>query len=118
MKKYISTFLKLLLAVFLFSTALLFLLAYLLYHFYLSDRVVAASVTIICVVSVFAGGFLAGKLAGQKKYLWGLCLGMGYFVVLLLVSMIVRQSFAPFDTGMLTTMLLCLAGGMLGGMLS
>ncbi len=118
MKKYISAFLKLLLASFVFSVALLFLLAFLLFKFHLSDTVVSAAIVVIYVVSNFLAGFLAGKTMGTQKYLWGLCLGAAYFVVLLIVSFVSGQSVTEIGQSFMMTMFLCLASGMLGGMLS
>nr|MBQ8253234.1 TIGR04086 family membrane protein [Lachnospiraceae bacterium] len=118
MKKYIGTFLKLLLASFVISVALLFLLAFFLYKFRLSDDIVTAAIIIIYVISNFLAGFMAGKVAKQQKYLWGLGIGTAYFIVLCLVSFLVRQSFAGLGQDFLMTMFLCLGSGMLGGMVS
>lgn len=118
MKKNISAFLKFLLASFVFSVALLFLLAFLLYRFHLSDSIVSAGVIVIYVVSNFLAGFLAGKTKGQQKYLWGLGIGAAYFAVLLLVSFVSGQSPADIGQNFVMTMFLCLASGMLGGMVS
>jgi len=118
MKKNISSFLKFLLASFVFSVALLFLLAFLLYRFHLSDSIVSAGVIVIYVVSNFLAGFLAGKTKGQQKYLWGLGIGAAYFAVLLLVSFVSGQSPSDIGQNFVMTMFLCLASGMLGGMVS
>lgn len=118
MKKYILSFLKLLMASFVMSVAMLFLLAFLLFKFHLSDNVVSAAVVVIYVVSNFLAGFLAGKTMGQQKYLWGLGLGAAYFGVLWLVSVISGQSPSEIGNGFAMTMFLCLASGMLGGMVS
>ncbi len=118
MKTYIGTFLKLLLASFLFSIVLLLLLAFLFYKFYLSDDVITVSIILIYVISNFLSGFLAGKTMGRRKYVWGLGLGAAYFIVLCLVSFAVKQSFADLGQDFLMTMILCLGSGMLGGMVS
>lgn len=118
MKRYISTFLKLLLASFVFSMALLFFLAFLMFRFHLSEAVISAGVIVIYVISTFLAGFLAGKTMGQQKYLWGLGLGTAYFCVLLLVSLLSGQSPAGIGQNFIMTMFLCLASGMLGGMVS
>lgn len=118
MKKYVGAFLKLLLAAFVISVLLLFLLAYLLFKFRLSDTVVSASITAIYVLSNFLAGFLAGKIMEQQKYLWGLGIGAAYFCVLFIVSLLCGQSLSDIGSGLVMTMFLCLASGMLGGMLS
>ena len=118
MKKYILSFLKFLLVSFLFSVTLLFLLAFLLFKFHLSDTLISAAVVVIYVLSNFLAGFLAGKTMGRQKYLWGLVLGGGYFCVLWLVSSLCGQSPEEIGHGFAMTMFLCLASGMLGGMVS
>lgn len=118
MKKYILSFLKFLLVSFLLSVAMLFLLAFLLFKFHLSDTVVSAAVIVIYVISNFLAGFLAGKTMGQQKYLWGLGLGAAYFCVLWLVSLLSGQSPEEIGHGFAMTLFLCLASGMLGGMVS
>ena len=97
---------------------LLCLLAFLLYKFRLSDTVVSAAVVAIYIISVFVAGFLAGKTMEKQKYLWGLCIGGAYFGVLLLVSLLCGQSPGNIGGDFVTTLLLCTAGGMLGGMVS
>lgn len=118
MKRHILSFLKFLLAAFLLSTLLLLLLAFLLFKFHLSDTVVSAAVVVIYVVSNFLAGFLAGKTMERQKYLWGLGIGIAYFGVLLLVSAVSGQSPEEIGHGFAMTLFLCLASGMLGGMVS
>ncbi len=118
MKKYILSFLKFLFVSFLLSVVMLFLLAFLLFKFHLSDTVVSAAVVAIYVVSNFLTGFLAGKTMGQQKYLWGLGIGAAYFCVLWLVSVLSGQSPEEIGHGFAMTLFLCLASGMLGGMVS
>lgn len=118
MKRYILSFLKFLLVSFLLSVAMLFLLAFLLFKFHLSDTVVSAAVIVIYVLSNFLAGFLAGKTMGQQKYLWGLGLGLAYFGVLWGVTLLSGQSPEEIGQGFAMTLFLCLASGMLGGMVS
>lgn len=118
MKKYILPFLKFLFVSFLLSVVLLFFLAFLLFKFHLSDTIVAAAVIAIYVLSNFLAGFLAGKTMGQQKYLWGLGIGAAYFCVLWIVSVLSGQSPEEIGQGVVMTIFLCLASGMLGGMVS
>lgn len=109
---------KFLFVSFLLSVMLLFLLAFLLYKFHLSDTVVSAAVIGIYVLSNFFAGFLAGKTMGQQKYLWGLGLGGAYFCLLSLASLCCGRPPEEIGQGFAVTLFLCLASGMLGGMVS
>ena len=96
----------------------LLLLAFLYYKFRFSEDIVSGGVAITYMAAGFFGGFLAGKKMKQKKFLWGLLMGVAYYVVLLVLSLIINQGIVDFSGSMLTTFVLCAGGGMLGGMLS
>ena len=110
--------LKFLIAAYFITGILLILLAMLLYKFRISDGFVTAGIVVTYIVSTFLTGFLAGKRMEQQKYLWGLCIGALYFAVLAVVSLLVRQSFEQISGNFPFTLFICLASGMLGGMLS
>ena len=68
------------------------------------------------ILSCFAGGFLSGKMMKNKKFLWGILVGLLYFGIMLLVSLAVNRQLDQTAANFVTTMVLCLLGGMLGGM--
>lgn len=107
-----------LLAAYAVTAALLLVLAVLLYKMNLDKGKVSAGIIGIYVVSAFAGGFLLGKFQKVKKFIWGLLLGILYFLLLLLVSFGVYHTLQGDAANLITTLTLCAAGGMLGGMLS
>ena len=96
----------------------LLLLAFLYYKFRFSEDIVSGGVVVTYMAAGFLGGFLAGKKMKQTKFLWGLLMGVAYYVVLLVLSLIINQGIVDFSGSMLTTFVLCAGGGMLGGMLS
>lgn len=96
----------------------LLVLAFLYYKFRFSEDIVSGGVVVTYMAAGFLGGFLAGKKMKQKKFLWGLLMGVAYYVVLLVLSLIINRGIADFSGSMLTTLVLCAGGGMLGGMLS
>lgn len=100
------------------TAVILMLLALLLYKMNLSEKVIHMSIIITYVAASFLGGFLAGKKMKQKKYLWGLFMGLAYYIVLFLISLAVNQSFTEVADSVFTALILCAGGGMLGGMLS
>lgn len=110
--------LKCLLAAYVLTAGLLLLLALMLYRFGLGEKVVNIAIIAIYVLVTFLTGFIAGKRVGAKKFLWGLLMGVLYFVVLALVSLIVNRSIQDVASNFITVFLLCAGGGMLGGMVS
>lgn len=110
--------LKSLLAAYVVTGLLLFILTLLLYKFELDEPKVTAGIVVIYVLSTFAGGFILGKLTKVHKFVWGLTLGLIYFGLLLLISLGVYRTFSGNGTHIITTLLLCAGGGMFGGMVS
>lgn len=109
---------KVLFITILFSFVMIFILSLALYKFGLSSDKLKLGVMAIYGLSGFLGGFIAGKLAGEKKYLWGIVQGITYFGVLFLLSICVNKGFDMNMKNMLIQMSLCTGASMLGGMLS
>ena len=110
--------LKSLLCAYVVTGILLVILALLLYKAGLSEEMVNAGILLIYVISTFSGGFIMGKLTGNRKFLWGLAAGTLYFVLLLAISLGLYRSLQADIMGLVTTFLLCAGGGMIGGMVS
>lgn len=105
------------------SGLLLLFLALLLYQMQLSESVVKIVVIMIYVLSGASGGFFIGKRMKDQKFMWGLLAGAMYFVLLFLISLIVKQGASPDSAiiepvKLVTTLILCSASGMAGGMVS
>lgn len=97
---------------------LLLILALLLYKLDLGEQKVTMGVIVIYVIATFIGGFVMGKFVGERRFFWGLTLGIVYFALLLIVSIGVNHSLQSNGTNIVTTFLLCAGGGMIGGMVS
>lgn len=110
--------LKALLISYIITAVFLLILALLLYKLELNEEKVTMGIVVIYVLSTFAGGFLMGKLVGERKFLWGFILGTMYFLVLFGISLAVDQNLNRNGMNLVTTMVLCSGGGMLGGMVS
>lgn len=95
---------------------LLLAMAFLLFQFELSGKAVEIGIIVIYLISTFLAGFLAGKKAKSKKYLWGFCMGTGYFLILAVLSVLMRSHGEGMNY--LTSFFICTGGGTLGGMLS
>lgn len=109
---------KCMLAAYILTAGLLLLLAFMLYRFGLSEKVVSICIIGIYIVVTFAAGLIAGKREGKKKYLWGLAMGCAYYVILVIVSLIVNRGPQDIAGNMVTVFFLCAGSGMLGGMIS
>ena len=120
--KYLSenlkSFGKILLAMFAVTALLLFLLAFLVQQFGMESGAVSIGICIVYVISCFIGGFFAGKVQRTKKFIWGILMGLMYLIVMLVITMIVKQGFHSTMSAFVLNLLLCLGGGMLGGMIS
>ena len=113
-----SVLLKALLVSYLVTAVLLLILTMLLYKLELSEGKVTVGIVVSYVLSTFLGGLMAGRMLKTRKFLWGLVLGLCYFLLLLLISFGVYQGIHAGWQNALTTCVLCGAGGMLGGMIS
>jgi putative membrane protein (TIGR04086 family) len=102
--------LKCLLFSYILTGGFLLLLALFLYKFQLSEKIVSIAIIVIYVMT--------GKRMGSRKFLWGLAVGLAYFAVMALISLAVNHEFKDLGTHFFTTLSICAAGGMLGGMLS
>lgn len=110
--------LKSLLFAYILTAGMLLLLAFFLYKMQLTEKPVSIAIIAIYVLATLFAGFITGKKMKTRKFLWGLVMGMAYFVVLALVSLAAAQSPDALGDSFFTTMMLCAGGGMLGGMLS
>lgn len=110
--------LKSLLGAYVVTGILLLLLALFVYKLNLEEKQVTIAVMAIYLVSTFVGGFMIGKWNQVRKFWWGMLVGAGYFILLLLVSFGIYHSLKNGGVNVVTAMFLCLGGGLLGGMLA
>ena len=110
--------LKSLLASYVITGILLVLLAAALYKFELNENMVSAAIIAIYIVATLIGGIMIGKYAKTRRFVWGLGLGIGYFALLLLITLGVYHSLNGNGDNLITTFILCAGGGMVGGMIS
>lgn len=109
---------KSLLASYIVTGILLLVLTFFMYKFELNEKIVSAAIVGIYVVSTLIGGMIIGKLTKSKRYLWGMVLGIIYFVLLLLITLGVYRTLNGDSVSIVTSMILCAGGGMTGGMIS
>lgn len=109
---------KSLLASYIVTGILLLVLTFFMYKFELNEKIVSAAIVGIYVVSTLIGGMIIGKLTKSKRYLWGMVLGIIYFVLLLLITLGVYRTLNGDSVSIVTSLILCTGGGMTGGMIS
>lgn len=103
---------------YLFTVVVLLVIAFFLYKLKISENVVSGGIIITYIVATFLGGYLSGKKMKTKKYLWGLGMGFAYYVVFIIMSLLINRGDMEVSRTIWTTLVLCMGGGMLGGMLS
>lgn len=96
----------------------LLILAFALYRFGLSTNVTELGVVFIYILSTAVGGLFLGKCVERRRFLWGMLFGLIYVLVLIIVSCIARGNISGVAESGISSLLLCLAGGMLGAILS
>lgn len=106
---------KALLVAYVMTGLFLLITAGLMYRFELSEGKVKIAVIGIYVLSCFTGGFLAGRMMKNRKFLWGSMLGFLYFAVMLTVSVAVGRELKEAVMGISTTFFICIISGMIGG---
>lgn len=110
--------LKSLIIAYVITGVLLLILALLLYKVELNEGKVSIGIIAIYLLSSFIGGLTAGKSSGSRKFIWGALVGVSYFLILTVISLVTKHTLQASMTQIATTFVLCAGGGMLGGMLS
>ena len=109
---------KSLLVAYILTGIMLLILAMMVFKMNLKQGSVEIGILIIYIAAAFAGGFLAGKMGKNKKFIWGLISGAGYVLILLAVSFCVNGGIQGELGSCITTLVMCMGAGMLGGMVS
>jgi len=82
----------------------------------MTERNLPMVVAVTTLLSVMVAGFDAAKAADHRGWLWGMAAGLVYILILTGLMMGVLQRFAV-DTRTVTSIVLALAGGGMGGIL-
>ncbi len=113
-----SALIKALIVAYIVTGVLLFVWAFLMYKFGLKEQVVQFGVTFIYIIANAIAGVLIGRSMKQRKFLWGALVGLVYVGIVFLVSLIVSGGSSMIAAEGVSTFMLCVGGGMLGGMIS
>ncbi|MBQ2744253.1 MAG: TIGR04086 family membrane protein [Lachnospiraceae bacterium] len=118
MKRNVLQVVKATIAVAIVTVILLLIMAFMLFKFNLSDGFIMVGIYITYVVSCFVGGLIIGKVRGEKKYLWGMIVGLVFFVTLSLISLIVTGELYGSGMKAIGALVACVLGGAVGGMIA
>lgn len=100
------------------SIALLLVMAFIMLKLQPDMGTTQAGTYLTYAASCFAGGMYCGKKAEKRKFIWGLLVGVVYFLILFLISCMGETAGALDFTKGALAFVLCAAGGMFGGMLA
>ena len=103
---------------FLITMVLLVITAFFWYKTDMSPTVVSGMLVAAYIISNFIGGWMIGKKAEKRKFLWGLLLGVGYFLVVFLISFLGNAYMLGDIQDLILAGVLCVLSGMFGGMVS
>ncbi len=109
---------KALIVSYVITGVLLFVLAFMMYKLGLEEKTVNFGITFIYIFATAVGGLIMGKNMKQKKFLWGCMIGGIYALIIFTASVMMTKNLDAISGDGISTMLLCLGGGMLGGMIS
>ena len=118
MKRNVLQVVKATISVAIVTVILLLIMAFMLFKFNLSDGFIMVGIYITYVVSCFVGGLIIGKVRGEKKYLWGMIVGLVFFVTLSLISLIVTGELYGSGMKAIGALVACVLGGAVGGMIA
>lgn len=114
----IKVILRSLLFSYILSGILLIVISFALYKLRWKEGQVQMAVNAVYIISCLAGGFLMGKGFRQKRFFCGFLSGVLYFAVLFLVSFLLKRGISASPTQLFTVMGMCVASGIIGGVLS
>lgn len=100
------------------TTAVLLALAFVMLKLQPDTGVIETAILVTYAVSCLFGGWYCGRKAERKKFLWGILLGVLYFLLLLVISGMGDRTVQSGLVQSLAALVICAGGGMLGGMLA
>ena len=118
MGKKIFTILKVLVLAYVLTGLLMLLSAFIMYKLKLSSEHSRLFVMVIYGIVTIVAGLLYGKIKEKRRLLNGGFMGLIYFVVLLVVSLAVNNGFTDSLQSNIISIIICVAGGSIGGIIS
>lgn len=118
MKKAVFSIFKSLIIAYIVTGVLLLLAALLMQKIGLNDNQVRLFVILIYGVSNIVSGFIFGKMRKNRRLLNGIIIGVAYFAMLVLISAIINKGFENELGKNIISLVICILGGAIGGIMS
>lgn len=109
---------KALFASYVLTGIILFILALIMYKAEPPNMFISAGVVFAYIISSFVGGMMVGKKTQEKRFLWGILLGILYFSIIFAMSILMNKDIVSQLGNTAVVFVTCGFGGMLGGMFS
>lgn len=118
MKKAVLSIFKSLIIAYIVTGVLLLLAALLMQKIGLKDNQVRLFVILIYGISNIVSGFIFGKMRKNRRLLNGIIIGVAYFAMLVLISAIINKGFENELGKNIISLVICILGGAIGGIMS
>ena len=116
--KNVIGFFVILMGMLVISAVILAVISAVMLNGHMNPGVIGGGVIAAYVISSLIGGFCIGQIRGKQKFLWGALMGLGYFLVLLLVGNVIYHQGLTMNFQTISSGIICVIAGMIGGMLA
>lgn len=116
MKGKVKNFLLVLGVMFVCSAILLLLLTTIIWKMDGGGRLLSGGIIAVYVISCMIGGGMVGKVMGKQKFLWGMVIGVSYFLILLFIGIFMIRIPLSGNMQIISGGMICAISGMVGGM--
>lgn len=116
--KKITSILKVLVLAYVVTAVLLLLGAFIMYKAGIGESRMRIFVMVIYGIVTIISGFVYGRIRGGRRLLNGCLIGLIYFAVLMVISLIVNHGSCQDLKKAAISMTVCIVGGAIGGVMS
>ena len=116
--KNVIAFFVILMGMLVISAVILAVISAVMLNGHMNPGFISGGVIAAYVISSLIGGFCIGQIRGKQKFLWGALMGLGYFLVLLLVGNVIYHQGLTMNFQTISSGIICVVAGMIGGMLA
>lgn len=117
-KKSAINYVIILSGMFICSAVLLAIMSIIIWKTNAGAGAASGCITVVYIISNFAGGFIAGKKSGKYKFLWGIAVSAAYFAIIVVAGVWFMGNALAVNPEIITGAMICIISGMFGGMLA